>query len=150
MRKTFQSIIFIVVGALVAVFGLTMYVREKQIETVCSSSTSGVITDVRSFSISRQRKKHTKKPSVSYSKEQYVPEATYTIGDISYTVEGDGLNEPVSEGETVTIMYNPSDPSEAYILDYYNNAYGFITLFGAAFVVLGILAAVVKKGKRYH
>ena len=119
--------ILFLAGLLFAAIGVFMLLRKNKLKKVCTARTDGTVTDCTRH-VSRKRKGGTK---VTYNST-----FTYSVNGVEYVKS---VNRRYSEGERVTVHYDPSDPNRHYPdkLGIFGEL--FFIAFGALFMILPIL-----------
>ena len=85
--------------------GVFFFCVEKNQRRICTAQTEGVILD--------------EGLSYKYGKKRYRPTFSYLVEDAEYTIQKNFAHntKKVSEGQAVTVFYNPSKPQQNYVFE---------------------------------
>ena len=97
-----KCLIVLVVGVLLFLFGLKGRSNAKKLKEACTATAVGEVISVRETSDSDE----------NYSYTTYYPTLKYTVNEVEYTVEVDGMAQAPEIGKLYQININPNNPAE--------------------------------------
>lgn len=137
-REMKVNLIMIVAGILVFLVGFAQQMLNKAfIES--ATPTSAYVTDV-----TKHRNTSTRK--TGRSKYSYTAYITYTVDGVERNAAIKSGAASLSEGSTITVYYDPADPSDVRTTYSANYNTGFV---GLLLVIVGIVGFVKAKKQDY-
>lgn len=97
-----KCLIVLVVGVLLFLFGLKGRSNAKKLKEACTATAVGEVISVRETSDSDE----------NYSYTTYYPTLKYTVNEVEYTAEVDGMAQAPEIGKLYQININPNNPAE--------------------------------------
>ena len=121
-----KCLIVLVVGVLLFLFGLKGRSNAKKLKEACTATAVGEVISVRETSDSDE----------NYSYTTYYPTLKYTVNEVEYTAEVDGMAQAPEIGKLYQININPNNPAE---LVTGNNG----AIISNACIVFGIIMVII-------
>lgn len=97
-----KCLIVLVVGVLLFLFGLKGRSNAKKLKEACTATAVGEVISVRETSDSDENGSYT----------TYYPTLKYTVNEVEYTAEVDGMAQAPEIGKLYQININPNNPAE--------------------------------------
>lgn len=97
-----KCLIVLVVGVLLFLFGLKGRSNAKKLKEACTATAIGEVISVRETSDSDENGSYT----------TYYPTLKYTVNEVEYTAEVDGMAQAPEIGKLYQININPNNPAE--------------------------------------
>lgn len=97
-----KCLIVLVVGVLIFLFGLKGRSNAKKLKEACTATAVGEVISVRETSDSDENGSYT----------TYYPTLKYTVNEVEYTAEVDGMAQAPEIGKLYQININPNNPAE--------------------------------------
>ena len=119
-------LIVLVVGVLLFLFGLKGRSNAKKLKEACTATAVGEVISVRETSDSDENGSYT----------TYYPTLKYTVNEVEYTAEVDGMAQAPEIGKLYQININPNNPAE---LVTGNNG----AIISNACIVFGIIMVII-------
>ena len=113
--------------------GVFFLIKQKRLAHDCTMQANGVVRGVERF--------RSKKSSFS----TYTTTFMYEVQGIEHIKELSSKSAVASEGESLTVFYDPSDPERHYVLEYKQNIRTGLRyiLFGVFFIAVAMVAGYV-------
>lgn len=121
-----KCLIVLVVGVLLFLFGLKGRSNAKKLKEACTATAVGEVISVRETSYSDEDGSYT----------TYYPTLKYTVNEVEYTAEVDGMAQAPEIGKLYQININPNNPAE---LVTGNNG----AIISNACIVFGIIMVII-------
>lgn len=121
-----KCLIVLVVGVLLFLFGLKGRSNAKKLKEACTATAVGEVISVRETSDSDENGSYT----------TYYPTLKYTVNEVEYTAEVDGMAQAPEIGKLYQININPNNPAE---LVTGNNG----AIISNACIVFGIIMVII-------
>ena len=121
-----KCLIVLVVGVLLFLFGLKGRSNAKKLKEACTATAVGEVISVRETSDSDEDGSYT----------TYYPTLKYTVNEVEYTAEVDGMAQAPEIGKLYQININPNNPAE---LVTGNNG----AIISNACIVFGIIMVII-------
>lgn len=121
-----KCLIVLVVGVLLFLFGLKGRSNAKKLKEACTATAVGEVISVRETSDSDENNSYT----------TYYPTLKYTVNEVEYTAEVDGMAQAPEIGKLYQININPNNPAE---LVTGNNG----AIISNACIVFGIIMVII-------
>lgn len=119
-------LIVLVIGVLIFLFGLKGRSNAKKLKEACTATAVGEVISVRETSDSDENGSYT----------TYYPTLKYTVNEVEYTAEVDGMAQAPEIGKLYQININPNNPAE---LVTGNNG----AIISNACIVFGIIMVII-------
>ena len=138
-----SAIVAVIISVLLIIAGVVQTAYFHRLKQNATEQVSGEITDVsRHSSFSRSSSHSRRRPKTKY--HIYVD---YTVGRTEYTTSFTLSRSKFSEGEKVTVMYDPNDPENCYVVGAFKNGGITISVSGIIFLVISI-AFIIEERKK--
>ena len=121
-----KCLIVLVVGVLLFLLGLKGRSNAKKLKDACTATAVGEVISVRETSDSDENGSYT----------TYYPTLKYTVNEVEYTAEVDGMAQAPEIGKLYQININPNNPAE---LVTGNNG----AIISNACIVFGIIMVII-------
>lgn len=121
-----KCLIVLVIGVLLFLFGLKGRSNAKKLKEACTATAVGEVISVRETSDSDENGSYT----------TYYPTLKYTVNEVEYTAEVDGMAQAPEIGKLYQININPNNPAE---LVTGNNG----AIISNACIVFGIIMVII-------
>ncbi len=142
-------IIILAAGIGLISVGLFFHRRQKKLESSCTMRTEGMV-----IRLDRQERTYSEKDDDGNTRERksvtYHPVFNYEVGGrkIEKTVAAGSGRPEFTEGQSVTVMYDPQNPEQYYVTeDKTGSRFGiYFMIFGAIVFIMGIVAMLLPNG----
>ena len=129
-----KCLIVLVVGVLLFLFGLKGRSNAKKLKEACTATAVGEVISVRETSDSDE----------NYSYTTYYPTLKYTVNEVEYTAEVDGMAQAPEIGKLYQININPNNPAELVTGNNGAIISNACIVFGIIMVIIAVTVEVTK------
>lgn len=123
-----KCLIVLVVGVLLFLFGLKGRSNAKKLKEACTATAVGEVISVRETSDSDENGSYT----------TYYPTLKYTVNEVEYTAEVDGMAQAPEIGKLYQININPNNPAELVTGNNGAIIYNACIVFGIIMVIIAV------------
>lgn len=123
-----KCLIVLVVGVLLFLFGLKGRSNAKKLKEACTATAVGEVISVRESSNSDEDGSYT----------TYYPTLKYTVNEVEYTAEVDGMAQAPEIGKMYQININPNNPAELVTGNNGAIISNACTVFGIIMVIIAV------------
>lgn len=129
-----KCLIVLVVGVLLFLFGLKGRSNAKKLKEACTATAVGEVISVRETSDSDENGSYT----------TYYPTLKYTVNEVEYTAEVDGMAQAPEIGKLYQININPNNPAELVTGNNGAIISNACIVFGIIMVIIAVTVEVTK------
>lgn len=136
-KPTLRSgILLLILGTICLVFGTFNHIEHCKVEKACTEKTTGTVTEVQTYQSSKK---------YGHRKKEYKAIVDYTIPDSDkhYSLTTEHSTKTFTQGEQVTVMYDPNDAHNAYSPEGFRDTGLYVMLSSLFFGGLGLLFTIV-------
>ena len=138
-----SAIVAVIISVLLIIAGVVRTAYFHRLKQNATEQVSGEVTDVsRHSSFSRSSSHSRRRP-----KTKYHIYADYTVRRTEYTTSFTLSRSKFSEGEKVTVMYDPNNPENCYVVGAFKNGGITISVSGIIFLVISIAFMIEERKK---
>lgn len=132
------GILFLILWLIMMIYGIYSHIGHNKLKKACTEKTTGIVTSVEDYET---------RGSYNKPNRYYRAIVTYEVpgSDIQYTLATEHRKETFTEGEQLTVMYDPNDVNSAYALEEFRDLGKSMALgsfiffgFGLLFLISGI------------